>query len=240
MAKIRDSKPKTTSGGYQRLLGNKELAEIFTKVQSTVISNGTELEKIITQKAQTIKNLDEFMNMVNSGKKMNGVYLCPKRVIKKSKFKLDKHEPDFIIFSIKPQGKVAHIIELKDGDAFDTKKSAGEKQSLRQFKMHLGSMTEFRTDYKICAFNQLEKSKIVEGFKNEFLLDEVWTGKDLCDELNISYNDIVKQRDDDSIDNYLFVIDALAEMKNIQKKVFEKTDFMIDKHGLHRIKHDKQ
>ena len=59
MAKIRNSNPKTSSGGYERLLGNKEMANIFTKAQSTVISNGTELEKIITERANNIENLDQ-------------------------------------------------------------------------------------------------------------------------------------------------------------------------------------
>ena len=161
MAKIRNSHPKNSSGGYERVLGNKELADIFTKVQSTVISNGTELEKIITSKAENIKDLNEFMADVNAGINTSGVYLCTKKVIKKSKYNVKKHEPDFIIFEIKDKGKFAHIIELKDGDTFDTKKSDGERESLKNFKMHLGSMIEFVTDYKICAFNQLDKEKIV-------------------------------------------------------------------------------
>lgn len=43
MAKIRNSNPKQ-SGGYERLVGDKDMASIFTKAQSTVISNGTETE----------------------------------------------------------------------------------------------------------------------------------------------------------------------------------------------------
>ena len=44
MAKIKNSKPKQSGGGYERLVGNKDMALILTKAQSTVISNGTELE----------------------------------------------------------------------------------------------------------------------------------------------------------------------------------------------------
>lgn len=233
MAKIRNSNPKNSSGGYERLLGNKELADIFTKAQSTVISNGTELENIITSRANNIDDLNEFMKKVNSGQMENGVFLCTKKVTKKSDYKLEGHEPDFLIFSIKPEGKVAHVIELKDGDTFDTKKSAGEKESLKQFKMHLGSMIEFRTDYKICAFNQLDKERIVAGFKNQFTIDEVWTGKDFCDVLNIDYEEIIKQRRDDTLDNYKFVIDTLAEIEDIQKKVFENAKIIIDENGVH-------
>ena len=45
MAKIRNSNPKQSGGGYERLVGDADMASIFTKAQSTVISNGTELEK---------------------------------------------------------------------------------------------------------------------------------------------------------------------------------------------------
>lgn len=233
MAKIRNSNPKNSSGGYERLIGDATLANLFTKAQSTVISNGTELEKIITSRANTIQDLDVFMKEVNSGHLTEGVFLCEKKVTKKSSFKLYKHEPDFLIFIIKPEGKFAYVVELKDGDTFDTKKSSGEKSSLIQFKNHLGSMIEFRTDYKICAFNQLDKEKIVSGFKNEFSLDEVWTGVDFCDTLNIDYDDIINQRKDDTIDNYEYIIEYLSEIEAIKRKVFENAKAVIDDEGVH-------
>lgn len=235
MAKIRNSHPKTSSGGYERLLGNKELADVFTKAQSTVISNGTELEKIITTQANNIEDLDDFMNKVNSGQMNNGVFLCAKRVTKNSSYKLEKHEPDFLIFEIKSEGKVAHVVELKDGDAFDTKKSSGERDGLVKFMNYIGNRIEFRTDYKICAFNQLNKEKIVSGFKNEFSIDEVWTGKDFCNVIGINYEKIINQRKIDAVDNYEYVINALAEMEDIQKKVFENACITIDENGIHQI-----
>jgi len=221
MAKIRNSNPKKSSGGYERLLGNKELASIFTKAQSTVISNGTELEKIIAQRAKKIENLDEFMEKVNSGQMEYGVFLCTKSVTKKSKYAHEKKQPDFLVFSIQPEGKVAHVVELKDGDTFDTKKSFSEMESLKAFKLHLGSKIEFRVDYKICAFNQLDKEEIVSGFKKEFSIDDVWTGKEFCDVLGIDYDEIINQRKDDTVDNYSYVIEALAKNEDIRNKVLE-------------------
>ena len=50
MAKIKDSHPKTSSGGYERLLKDKQLASILQKAQSTIISNGTELRLISSLK----------------------------------------------------------------------------------------------------------------------------------------------------------------------------------------------
>ena len=38
MAKIRNSNPKQSGGGYERLVVDADMASIFTKAQSTVIS----------------------------------------------------------------------------------------------------------------------------------------------------------------------------------------------------------
>ena len=74
MAKIRDAKPKNSSERYLRLVKNSKLAEIFTKVQSTVITNGTELEKIISDQSQLMTNLDDFIKNVKLNKINPGSY----------------------------------------------------------------------------------------------------------------------------------------------------------------------
>lgn len=219
MAKIRNSKPKNTSGGYMRLLGQEQLANLLVKSQSTVISNGNELEKMLTQRANCISNLDDFLAEVNYGKIYEGTFLCPKKVIKKSKYNLHNSEPDFIIFSITPSSRNCWIIELKDGDQFDTKKSFSEKNALKEFKSHFGSMVEFKTNYKICAFNQLDKEKIISGFKSYFLEEEVMTGKEFCDILGINYEEIINKRKEDAIDNLKYFTDEVAKVVEVQEKV---------------------
>ena len=136
MAKIKDSHPKTSSGGYERLLKDKQLASILQKAQSTIISNGTELEKIISNQAEVISDLDLFIDEVNHNLVNKGSYLCTKKIVKKSKYKMDKHEPDFIIFVISGE-KTCDVVELKDGDSFDTKKSTSELTSLKEFTNHI-------------------------------------------------------------------------------------------------------
>ena len=68
MARIRNSKPKDSGDGYFRILGNKKLGELITKVQSTVISAGTELERIIHEilknKGQLVENVDIFLDKI--------------------------------------------------------------------------------------------------------------------------------------------------------------------------------
>ena len=75
------------------------------------------------------------------------------------------------------------------------------------------------------------------GFKNAFSIDEVWTGRDFCTELGIDYDEIINQRKNDAIDNYNFVLDALAEMEDVQNRVFEKAHIVIDENGAHFIEH---
>lgn len=84
MAKIKDSHPKTSSGGYERLLKDKQLASILQKAQSTIISNGTELEKIISNQAEVISDLDLFIDEVNHNLVNKGSYLCTKKSLKKA------------------------------------------------------------------------------------------------------------------------------------------------------------
>ena len=67
MVKIRDANPKTSGGGFERLVGDKEMANIFTKAQSTVISNGNELERIISDRSTLIYDLDSFIDACDRG-----------------------------------------------------------------------------------------------------------------------------------------------------------------------------
>lgn len=80
MAKIKNAQPKKSSGGYERLVNNEKLASIFVKAQSTVISNGSELEKIISEQSQVICDLNTFIDDVKNGKVSDGTYLCTKKL----------------------------------------------------------------------------------------------------------------------------------------------------------------
>lgn len=215
MAKIRNSNPKQSGGGYERLVGNIDMASIFMKAQSTVITNGTELEKIISERAQTVDDLDEFITSCDNNTVSDGTYLCTKKVVKASRYKLDKHEPDFIAFTVNRAKNLCYVVELKDGDAFDTKKSQAEKEMLQLFENHLAPKIPFRTKFYICCFNQSDKDKIVAGFKNVFAKEEVMTGREFCDILGVDYDAIVQLRKDDAADNFKYVIEKLFEIQEV-------------------------
>ena len=114
---------KDGHSGYSRLLGNEELGCLISKLQSTVISNGTELEKMILDRSSLIDELDSFVFKAIEGAIPQGVYVCTKKVFKQSKVyyidALKGIEPDLLVFVVEVN-RVCKIIELKDGDAFDT------------------------------------------------------------------------------------------------------------------------
>ena len=229
MAKIRNANPKQSGGGYERLVGNKDMASIFTKAQSTVISNGTELEKIISVRSNTINDLDNFIDDCDNRTIADGTYLCTKKVIKASGYKLTGHEPDFIAFTVNKAKNLCYVVELKDGDAFDTKKSLAEKEMLELFVNHLAPKIPFRTRYYICCFNQADKDKIVAGFKNVFSKDNVMTGKEFCDILGIDYDEIVQMRKDDASDNFEYVVEKMFKIEAVQDYLQKHNGFSIQK-----------
>lgn len=212
MAKIKNSHPKDSSGGYERVFDNREIGYLIQRIQSAVISNGNELENLIVERSKRIDDLDSFIDSCLDGTIESGSYLCRKSVIKKSKYKLDKHEPDFIVFEIKALAGNCYIIELKDGNNFDTKKSDGEYASLKDYQTHLGAKVPFITNFYICCFNQLEKDVIVKGFKNRFAENQVMTGEELCRLLGFEYQEILNQRKEDAEDNKVYFVSELLKI----------------------------
>ena len=222
MAKIKDAYPKKSSGGYDRVFDNKEVGYLVQRIQSTVISNGNELEKMIIEGSQKIENLDDWLYDLKNNKIANGTYLCPKSVIKRSRYNMEKHEPDMAVFQVSPTEKNCMVIELKDGDSFDTKKADGEHDALEKFCTYLGQKIPFITNFYICCFNQPEKEEIVSGLKSKFSIDEVMTGKELCDLLGIDYAEIIEKRKEMSKENLDFFVSELINIPIIKIKLSEK------------------
>lgn len=238
MAKISNSNPKNSSGGYLRLVENNTLADIFTKAQSTVITNGSELEKILLSKAdiqkQNIKDLNAFLDDFNNDLIQTNSYICSKKILKKSKLNLKGTEPDFLIFNVRQhqRNNECYVIELKDGDSFDTKKSTSEKNNLSKFVTYIAPKISFKIKFFICCFNQSSKEQIVNGFKSKFTIDEVMTGREFCNLLNINYDEIVNQRQSDAKENFDYVLSQLSNIPEmihkvnlLQQKIISEADF---------------
>ena len=209
--RIRNARGRTDgNSGYTRVLGNDRLGQLMSRVQATVIANGNELEKMIVERSNTIENLEKFIDDVTEGNINDGVYLCRKKEIKSS--------TRYAVNGIK--GIEPDL--LKDGDSFDTKKSQGEREHLEQFATNFGARIPFVTEYYICCFNQEDKEKIKVGFKGEFSEDHIMTGSELCEILNIDYNELRSIRKADMSDNLEYFIEQLIEILEIKAIIARK------------------
>ncbi|HQI57952.1 MAG TPA: hypothetical protein PKZ06_02510 [Candidatus Pacearchaeota archaeon] len=200
MALIRDSKGRRdneTPSGYERLFGNRELGMLISKVQSAVISTGNELEKTLANKIKNTKGISIY----NINKK--------DRIFKKAKGNHDIN----IDCVVNKEGNV-YLIEIKDGDTFDTKKVAGELESLRLAKSFLmkKKISAKNILIKFCSFNATSHEQIERGAKG--LLEEgmAMTGKELCALLDINFEQIVEERISQQKENLNYFFEELEKI----------------------------
>ncbi|MBU1988527.1 MAG: hypothetical protein KKD94_03545, partial [Nanoarchaeota archaeon] len=128
-----------TPSGYERLFGNRELGMLISKVQSAVISTGNELERFLATRLEKTDGIS--IHNINKEKRV---------------FKGAKNRHDIIIDCvIEKDGKIM-LIEIKDGDTFDTKKVAGEVESLimtKNFIIKTKKIKEENVSLHYCSFN---------------------------------------------------------------------------------------
>lgn len=151
MAKIRDAKGRRedqSPSGYSRLFGNIELGNLISRVQGAVISAGTELERLILDRCQRIRDFDAFVTDLDN--RSPGIFVATKRQIKNSEVVETKFEPDLLAFDL--VHRKCYVIEVKDGDQFDTKKSEGERHTLHSFVDDVASVFPFSFKISMCSF----------------------------------------------------------------------------------------
>jgi hypothetical protein len=67
----------------------------------------------------------------------------------------------------------------------------------------------------MCSFNSPSKEAIYHGLKHKFPLDELMTGKELCDLLGIDYDEILDIRKQDQEDNIDYFVESLKNIPEI-------------------------
>ncbi len=216
MAKISDREPGRRDGGYTRLFNNEDIGALFSQVHATSISAGTELEKMIF--VSNVENLDDFLE--NIQEIQTNINVVTKKVLKNSNINISGNEPDGILFIL--SNRECKIIELKDGDTFDTKKVEGEIKTLEEVTNLLSRKIPFSVNYYLCGFNSTDKSVLKLGLKNRLEEDHLMTGRELCDILGLDYNNIVKQRQNDGNENLEYFIDSLLEIDIVKDNIIKK------------------
>jgi len=213
MARIRDARgrdPSTGPSGYERLFGNAQIGQLLSKVQATVISTGNELERVLED------------NVTRPDGISIGKINAQKRKFKNVKTDADGNKHTIgVDVAIYRDGKVK-LIELKDGDVFDTKKVAGEVQSLSIAKRSLISTGKYKEDQvsiHFCSFNQENKQQIYNGAKHLIPTGSAMTGRELCGELGIDYDRIIKDRRSQQPDNLDYFITELLKIQAVREIV---------------------
>ena len=213
MARMRDSKPGNKSGGYARIFDDAALGELISKVHSTNISFGNELEDMIGNLVPNIENFDDFLKAEHVPK---GVRLARKKHINRSRV-LNLPDgiqaPDFMVFKKRNHKTACYIIEVKDGHVFDRQKAEAQYRALRMFKRANEPRLWLPINIRICGFNQLSQQAIWEGFKQRIPFKEVITGPDLGDLLEIDYPAMVQRRKEDCEDNVKYFFEEVNKLK---------------------------
>jgi len=218
MAKIRDAQGRRedqSPSGYSRLFGNIELGNLMSRVQGAVISAGTELERLILERCQRIPDFDDFVTDLDN--RSPGVFVATKNQIKRSEIVESKFEPDLMAFDL--ERRICHVIEVKDGDQFDTKKSEGERITLHAFVDDVASVLPFSFKIFMCSFNAPSRDAIYQGLKHKFELEELMTGRELCDLLGIDFDELCETRKSDQEDNIDYFIEQLKSIPDLAKKL---------------------
>ena len=204
-------------GAYYRCFGNLEIARILSSVQSLVIANGHELERLVEEltEEQRIYDIDEFLKIQIIH---NGVFVVYKPEIRKSRT-LEGHgiEPDFIVFERSGSSQSCYIVELKDGHEFDTKSSQKEHQNLHTFLSKNAMAFQYYNSYcKICGFNAEDKEQIVKGFKNKIAYAQAMTGRELFELLQLDYDAAVARRAQDRQENVEYLIQSILAVDAVK------------------------
>lgn len=218
MALIEETKPGRGDGGYARLFEDSELGALLSRVHATVIRAGNELEAIIEKHARCVTEAEakEFVK----GSLLPGTYLIPKKTLKKVILPLlpKVGEPDFVVVIV--VDKQCKVIELKDGDTFDTKKADGEIAKLEKFS---AALQELKPDYVVtwhaCFFYVENRAQIVQGLKGRIQEKNGLTGRELCELLRISYSTIVEQRKQYGPANIDFFVRSLLAVQSIKDRL---------------------
>jgi hypothetical protein len=71
----------------------------------------------------------------------------------------------------------------------------------------------------MCSFNAPNTDAIYKGLKRKFPIEELMTGKELCDLLGIDYEEICKARKTDQEDNIDYFVEQFLSIPNVARRL---------------------
>lgn len=234
MRNIREHRKPQTSG-YATLFGSSPLASAMTQTQAAKISEGSTLEKVVTEKASFVLDLSvpENLTLLLSAslpvsdkpyvvcKTHIKKFLWPALVSHTSNWKnLTKtaqkeimqkhfgHEPDMLLIDM--HEKSMTLVELKSFCVFDTEKSSAIAHKIKTMPQ------KYDLPYKkrglVVSFYAESKPQIVEGMKKRVKEESVMTGKEFLDVISkSSVNSVMELTQGSHTDNVMFVLEQALE-----------------------------
>ncbi len=222
MAKIEETKDGRKDGAYTRLFDNIGLGQIFSRTHATTNRAGIELEKIINERLSPVSDqeLNDLLSNNLSNINREFIVLGKKEISKLYKRNILSKQPDYIYISLVK--KEINVIELKDGDIFDTKKSQGEIENLKISIEDLKSILTFKDFnilFKFASFNAKTKKEIVLGLKGYISENNTLIGTELLEMFNVNFNEIVNLRKNDGEKNIDFYLSSLLSLEDIRELI---------------------
>ena len=206
-------------GNYSKIFNSREIGFLISKVQSAVITSGTEIEKSIEdaceKKGILITDIDEFRENPKKG-----ISIATKRTVKGTEFSIDKNEPDYIVFEIGKK-RICHIVELKWGTDFDTKKAKGEIVQLKNCGKGIAENIEYMTEIHMVCFTAADREQIHKGFKKFVDKKDAMTGREFCKMLGISFDSIENPIRKSYMPNRKFFIKELFKIKELWPEMMD-------------------
>jgi hypothetical protein len=218
MAKIADTKGRADeNSGYIRLLGSRPLGLLISRLHATVIRSGNELERLLEQStpSRLRTTLPHAIRVAKSASAAGVQTVFSPKIRKRGA----PHgiTGDVVLFD--HGRKHISVIEVKDGDTFDTKKASGELESMRLSAAALENDSGYSASIFFCSFNQPDKEAIVMGAKGRFSPQQVMTGRELCDIPNIDYEAFTAKRRSEQLQNLDYFLDQLASIPELRERL---------------------
>jgi len=211
MARIADSRGRDDdNSGYTRLLGVPELGQLLSRVHATVIRNGNELERVLAERCphRTTGLRARIEGALTLFTPPLEAYFAEALHVADG-----DRETTADVVVVDNVARLVRVVEIKDGDVFDTKKADGELASLQPLALMIGRCLEYTATYHLCCFNQEDKAAIARGLKGRFQPEELMTGIELCQLLEVDYVSIRRQRDEDIRANLEFMVGELLRIE---------------------------
>ena len=231
----RQSNSRIEDSGYYYTLGDKYLAKVVQSVHACTISNGSELQRKIKEYTpKNIKVLQKKQKLTKKGtpystpKYISGTEPTINDVLTAVKNKEDTFIPELIIDRHEIEvvgGKLdkkcihldgvwiiagqTYITEVKEGSAFDTKKSSAEASSLNKVQKVFNNygITNAQPLMVLWRLSNVDEASVKSSLAKSYLI----TGREFCNLVGLDFDLINKSREKDRELNRKFVKEALRE-----------------------------